>query len=360
METGQFVLKVQAKPVEAKAESTAWDIAVDEVVGEETLALEQQAGMHFWFHIASFYFRPYQPVLQELQEVNTTDDETLLEQTAGFCNLVEVLERLCLDLHWQVQLFEVVSTRRPVAKFFPKHCFVKAFDTEATPVWPLPSRRRRQTKRKKEKSGASDTAASEEVVQVRNFAEAGDAFSVECGGQTGQQHPVSDSEESDSQVSSESAEEDNQEDGGLEQLLEGLEAVLNPDLTFVDPEEPASLEETKSALPTTAGEPVPNSEQRAVIEPASAPAAAEVMQPGQPASSTAVPPPAPSEQGSAVSRGSSMRAPPLYLAAREAAEFVWDLPHGRITYYRQGFFHLSVPAAQSQQMCDDSHSKAWD
>ena len=97
---------------EAKAESTAWDIAVDEVVGDEMLALEQQAGMHFWFHIASFYFRPYQPVLQELQEVNTTDDETLLEQTAGFCNLVEVLERLCLDLsHYNQSSMITTSTR---------------------------------------------------------------------------------------------------------------------------------------------------------------------------------------------------------------------------------------------------------
>ena len=137
---GGLVMRLKSNSLPS-TEPTAWDLALQELLGDEQEEQEEQANRSFWFHVAAFSFRPYKPMLQELDEVEQEGEEVWLEQSGDFCQLVEILERLNLDLQWDLELHRIVSKKRPVLEFSPKHCLVAAWQV-AERVWPLPHKRR--------------------------------------------------------------------------------------------------------------------------------------------------------------------------------------------------------------------------
>ena len=329
---GLFVLAFTAES-SPKPEPTGWELAMAEREGEESEEEPQQAGLTFWFHVASHYFRPYKPVLQELRFLHKEGEEVVLEQTGDFCELVEVVEKMDLELRWHLNMFVLLERQTPVIEFAPRRCHVQSCSSGPVPVWPLKKRGRPRGPTRADLVAGSDEASAPQPAVDDDLP----PETERLGGDGDEQH---ESESSSSmEQESEVSDEDGQDECEAEASLQGLLAEL---LEMAPDAEGPQQEAQEEAEHSEAGSDVSKQEseqpQEENAEAADAMCEAEeVVQPGLPASSTAAAPAEPPARpvAAAPKRG---RAAPLQVSLREPAELVWYLPFGRITYYRQGFF----------------------
>ena len=90
-----------------------------------------------WWHIGLQYLQPFRPTVQRLEEVGRKENGNIvLQQTGEFQTDMELCSQLHLEATWQLQLWEVVETVRPLPDLLPDQAEVRAFSPRPVAVWP--------------------------------------------------------------------------------------------------------------------------------------------------------------------------------------------------------------------------------
>lgn len=116
------------------------------------------------FHVALQYQSPWRATLQRMEVASWQGDTIDLEATGCFLTEWDAYAEFNLGLHWEVTVWELFATSRPLVEICPKRVSAKrcvgAAAGQTFQVWPLPKRRQARGGRKQQGPIAEHEPAS--------------------------------------------------------------------------------------------------------------------------------------------------------------------------------------------------------
>ena len=316
-----------------------WQALIDSYIEEDatkegpTWSKEKR----LFLHLALQYFKPYRPTFHLLKLVETQPGPLFtLEQTGVFLPEFRLWCEVDVDTSWSVTFHEVLVRSAPVVLLQPKQCLCSPIEGLHTEVlWPLPPPAKRAFQGRR-RGRRTDAAVNQSQAGVACTAPPGPGLEDGCEVATVMERQLAAEDEAFAESEDDESEELGEEDDLFDLLNEHLQ---NVQADIVLSEEVAATQEAGIE------EPFP-SEELAVYPPAE-----ELLESAEPPSAVAAEPLETADEAVTAAVESeadpgeasmAARPPPPVVAfargARSKAEFVAEVPGGRLSWYFQGMY----------------------
>ena len=290
-----------------------------------------------WLHVGLLYLKPYRPTFQVVECLTgSKEGRAEVSQTGEFLTLTSLAESVSLTESWCVMCWQILDTEEPLPKLMPSTAHLQKLDVDTFTLWPIPAgskKRRRQTRPRRAPQSGTPAVDASTSSALPDYA------------------PPVDPAESDSSDEDPSAADDESVPDST-----GNESLEIEELLFqaFNPAPPATADDA-TGQPDSVLEEVPASIEKAEKDVANDPllqTLAEALQvvqeqTGEPQDQE----PADRRESAGVGeeREQQPATPPVSEAGvsarkHERAECSAEVPGGRITYYRQGFFSAQCTA----------------